>query len=102
MASSDGDLYALEKLVEAVDALATGTGPVRARLLEAFTFLHRIRPEDIPDGELRRIFVDDVMKVFTSEHADGNEGQVVAQLHRMDDEAASTVATPHPGTTSRA
>jgi hypothetical protein len=39
---NDGDRYALEKLVEAVDALVTGAGPVRARLFEAFTFLHRV------------------------------------------------------------
>jgi hypothetical protein len=46
-------LHALEKLADAVDALATGSGRVRDRLFEASTYLTRVRPEDIPDEDLR-------------------------------------------------
>jgi hypothetical protein len=43
-------LYALEKLVEAVQCLATGPGRVQERLAEAMTILIRISPEDVPPG----------------------------------------------------
>ena len=39
------------------DALATGSGRVRDRLFEASTYLTRVRPEDIPDEDLRRTFI---------------------------------------------
>jgi hypothetical protein len=60
--------YVLEKLVDAVDVLVTGARP--ARLYQAFSYLDRIRPEDIPDEELRRIFVgvkDALTDALTSE-----------------------------------
>ena len=66
--NGDRDLYVLEKLVDAVDALVTGARP--ARLYQAFSYLHRIRPENIPDEELRRIFVgvkDALTDALTSE-----------------------------------
>jgi hypothetical protein len=50
-------LYALEKLADAVAALATGSGRVLDRLFEASTYLIRVRPEDIPDEDLRRTFI---------------------------------------------
>src|SRR4051812_44897014 len=50
-------LYALEKLADAVAALATGSGRVRDRLFEASTYLIRVRPEDIPDEDLRHTFI---------------------------------------------
>jgi len=45
--------YALEKLTAAVDALATGAGRVQERLGHAAIHLVRVRPEDIPDENLR-------------------------------------------------
>ena len=48
--------YALEKLTDAVDALATGAGRVQERLGHAAIHLVRVRPEDIPDENLRRVF----------------------------------------------
>jgi hypothetical protein len=44
-------LYALEKLADAADALEIGAGSVHERLFEAFTYLMRIGPEDMPGGE---------------------------------------------------
>jgi hypothetical protein len=74
-------LYALEKLSEAVYDLATGTGPVQERLCEAFVYLHRIRPEHIPDPELRRVLVE--IK---------DEGGLGATLLNMSNEDASAIA----------
>ncbi len=73
------DLYVLEKLVEAVDALVAGAGPVHERLFEAAKFLIRIRQEDIPDGELRRLFVAQ-KNTLTAEPAEGDESSLVATL----------------------
>jgi hypothetical protein len=49
--------YALEKLMHAVDALATGAGPVQHRLGDAAIHLLTVRPEDIPEENLRRTLI---------------------------------------------
>jgi hypothetical protein len=49
----DTAYYALEKLSQAVDALATGTGRVRERLLAAAIELWPARPQDIPYDDQR-------------------------------------------------
>ena len=86
------DLYALEKLVEAVDALVTGAGGVReGRLFEAARFLIRIRPEDIPDSELRRTFTD-IKRTLTSEPAEGDEGLITATLRAKSEDEAGMIA----------
>jgi hypothetical protein len=85
------DLYALEKLVEAVDALVTGAGGVRERLFEAARFLIRIRPEDIPDSELRRTFTD-IKRTLTSEPAEGDEGLITATLRAKSEDEAGMIA----------
>jgi hypothetical protein len=84
-------LYALQRLAEAADALETGAGNVPERLFEAFMYLVRIGPEDMPDGDPRRAFVD-IMVALTSEKAKGSEGRVVATLKVMDDEYAQDIA----------
>jgi hypothetical protein len=89
---NDKNLYALGKLAEAVDELVTGTDLIRARLYEAFRYLVPIHPDEIPDGELRRIFVDEVMKALTSEQAQGNEGQLEATLRITSDEDVGVIA----------
>ena len=66
-------LYALEKLSEAVHVLATGEGRVEERLSEAADCLIGIRPEDLPDEELRPVFVgikDDLTKYKEHELVD--------------------------------
>ena len=47
-------LYALEKLAEAVDALATGAGRVQERLGQTAICLLSVRPDEIPE-DLRRV-----------------------------------------------
>jgi hypothetical protein len=44
---------------------------VHERLFEAFTHLVLIRPEDVPDGELRPAF-SKLMAALTSGKAEGN------------------------------
>ena len=67
-------LHALEKLADAVDALATGSGRVRDRLFEASTYLTRVRPEDIPDEDLRRTFIGVMEDDLSYAQPQGDEG----------------------------
>ena len=55
--SQPNPLYALEKLTDAVCALATGPGRVQERLSEAAIDIIRIRPADIQDDVLRRLLI---------------------------------------------
>jgi hypothetical protein len=91
MRMRDSDLYALEKLSAAVDTLATGAGRVQERLMEASIYLHRVRPDEISDDELRRVFAG-VMDDLTFEPARGDEGSIIATLSRTPDADASAIA----------
>jgi hypothetical protein len=83
-------LYALEKLVEAVHCLATGPGRVQERLAEAMTFLIRVRPEDVPD-ELRRQLIG-IKDDLTFDQPSGSESRLEATLGRLSNEDASAIA----------
>ncbi|MGZ3286085.1 MAG: hypothetical protein ACXU9A_25805 [Xanthobacteraceae bacterium] len=83
--------YALEKLADAAAVVENGGASVRTRLFRAFHHLQRVRPEDMPDGDLRRAFVD-IMVALTTEEAQGSEGRLVATLKVMDDEDAENIA----------
>ena len=52
----DAHFYAFEKLTCAVEVLVSGTDRVHERLIEAARSLQSIRPEEMPEGELRRVF----------------------------------------------
>jgi hypothetical protein len=84
--------YALEKLSQAVQALATGAGRVQERLGEAAMYLIRIRPDEIPIEELRRILVG-IKGDLTFDEPVGNEGRLVATLRGLDDADASAIET---------
>ena len=85
-------LHALEKLADAVDALATGAGRVRDRLFEASTYLTRVRPEDIPDEDLRRTFIGVMEDDLSYAQPQGDEGRILATLRITNDEEARCVA----------
>jgi hypothetical protein len=91
MARPMRDLYALQKLTEAVYVLATGSGRVQERLRYAAIHLLPLRPEDIPDENLRRTFTG-VMDDLTFEQAQADEGQILATLKITDDEDARAIA----------
>jgi hypothetical protein len=85
-----GNLYALEKLADAVDALVTGAGNVQERLTEAAMRLHSVRPDEIPE-DFRRIFVgvkDDLHFAVPQ----GSEGRILTTLKITGDEDASVIA----------
>jgi hypothetical protein len=87
----DAHFYALEKLTCAVEVLVSGTDRVQERLIEAARSLQRIRPEEMPEGELRRVFAG-VKDDLTFEPPVGSEGAIIATLLRTPDEDASAIA----------
>ena len=42
--------YVIEKLTDAMDALATGCGDVRSRIKNAFWLMHTLQESDFPDN----------------------------------------------------
>jgi hypothetical protein len=83
--------YALEKLMHAVDALATGAGPVQHRLGDAAIHLLTVRPEDIPEENLRRTLIG-VLEDLSYAQVEGDEGRIFATLRITDDEDARAIA----------
>jgi hypothetical protein len=83
--------YAWEKLMQAVDSLATGTGRLQERLADAALFLIRLKPDDIPEGDLRRTFLG-VMDDLTYTPPQGEEGSIAASLKITNDEDARAIA----------
>jgi hypothetical protein len=79
-----------EKLTQAVDVLATGSGRVQERLSYAALELIRLRADDFPEGELRRTF-NGIWDDLTFEQPTGDEGSI-APLNRTDDEDAPAIA----------
>lgn len=65
-------IYAEEKLTNAVEILAAGSGRVKERLRNAAASLVCLRPDDFPDGHLRRTFVG-VIDDLTYQHGGENE-----------------------------
>ena len=85
------DEYALEKLMQAVDALATGSARVQERLADAAIFLIRVRREDISDEDLRRTFIG-VIDDLSYAKAQGDEARIFATLKITNDEDARAIA----------
>ena len=84
--------YALEKLTDAVDALATGAGRVQERLGHAAIHLVRVRPEDISDENLRRVFAGLMDDLSYAQAQGGDEGNIRATMRLTDDEDARAIA----------
>ena len=83
--------YTDEKLMEAVRILATGSGRIQERLLDAAHVLILLRADDFPEGDLRRKF-NGVMDDLTFEQPEGEEGRISATLSAIDDEDARAIA----------
>ena len=65
-----------------MDALATGAGRVQERLGHAAIHLVRVRPEDIPDENLRRVFAG-VMDDLSYAQAQGDDEDARAIARRI-------------------
>jgi hypothetical protein len=75
-----------------VDELdAPDAGNLHARLYEAAVYIHRIRPDEIPDDELRRVLVGVKDDLHFAEPK-GAEGRIAATLLITSDEDASAIA----------
>ena len=84
-------LYALEKLGDAVHALATGAGRVQERLGEAATRLDPISRDELPDDEMmRRMLLVGITDDLKFEQ--GKDGRLLATLRNLNDEDASALA----------
>ena len=85
--------YTDETLTDAVAALASGAGRIQERLHDAALSLIRLRPDDFPDGDLRRTFVG-VLDDLTYSEGEGSEGEgrLSATLRNTDDEDARAIA----------
>ena len=64
-------------------------GRVQDRLRAAFLRFHPVRATDLPEGELRRLFVGDDL---TFDEPSCGEGRLAATLQGLSDEDASAVA----------
>jgi hypothetical protein len=77
--------YALEKFGQAINDLTYEPGNPRDWLKAAWLRFCTVRPDDLPDGELRALFVG-IKADLTSKRGSGKEGRVAATLQRMSDE----------------
>ena len=84
-------LYVLEKLGEAVYELATGAGRIQERLYQAAIFIHRIRPEDFVDEEMRRVFAE-IEDDLTFDEPRESEGRLIGTLRKTSDVDACAIA----------
>jgi hypothetical protein len=83
--------YVLEKLIQAVDTLATGSGRVQERIASAALHFLPARPEDLPYEDLRRTFIG-IRDDIAFEPAKGNEGRIAATMRITNDEDARAIA----------
>jgi hypothetical protein len=83
--------YVREKLAQAVDALATGAGPLRQRLFLAALATSTLQPRDFADDESRTGF-GAIREMLTRHEAVADEGRVGATLARMSDDEARALA----------
>jgi len=84
-------LYVLEKLGVAVYELATGAGRIQERLYQAAIFIHRIRPEDFVDEEMRRAFTE-IKNDLTFDEPQGSQGRLIGTLRKTSDVDACAIA----------
>lgn len=89
--------YAREKINSAANALASGTGTIQQRLMDAYMQFHPLRTDDFPD-DLKEDW-DAIHAALTTEEPTYNEknepivGRVENTLKKMSDEDASELAT---------
>ena len=83
--------YAHEKLMDAVHSMATGAGRIRDRLQDAALVLIRLRPEDFPEGEMRRSFIG-IKDDLTFQPPVADEGSIAATLNLTSEDDMREIA----------
>lgn len=78
-------------VLHTMGALATGVSSLQDRLADAALILIRLRPDDIPEGQLRRTF-EGVMDDLSFAEAQGQEGRIAATMKITNDEDARALA----------
>jgi hypothetical protein len=73
-------------------SLISPSGRVQERLGDAAIFLIRVRPEDISDENLRRIFIGVMDDLSYAQSQGGDEGNIRATKRLTDDEDARSIA----------
>jgi hypothetical protein len=76
--------YATEKFGCALEALASAPGRPQDGLHDAWMCFNPVRPDDLPAGELRSLFMG-IRGDLTCEEPVGNEGTLAATLRKMSD-----------------
>jgi hypothetical protein len=79
--------YATEKFGCALEALASAPGRPQDGLHDAWMCFNPVRPDDLPAGELRSLFMG-IRDDLTCEEPVGNEGTLAATLRKMSDAKA--------------
>jgi len=85
--------YPYEKLMVAVDAMATSPQRIQDRLHSAYMSFHPLRPTDFPEGKMRVAYVEIMDRLTRVKDADPDKGFVRATLDRMSDEDAGNLAS---------
>lgn len=83
--------YPYEKLLVAVDALASSPAGIQKRLEFAYISFHTLKTDDFVTDDQKRNW-DEIMETLTSVEAVGGEGHVRATLDQMDDDQAAELA----------
>jgi hypothetical protein len=86
------NLYAEEKLYEAVHCLVTGPGPLRERLAAAAIYLIRLTAKNFPDRATAKVFegIREDLTIF--EAGPGDDGAIDATTKRLTDYDADRIA----------
>ncbi len=82
--------YTYAKLSESVGILVTHQGPLRERIVHAFTPFITITPQSFPD-ELGKKY-DDLMQRANAVKAEGDEGNFAATVREMSDDEVASLA----------
>jgi hypothetical protein len=83
--------YVREKLVQAVDALATSARPLQKRLFSAAIALSTLQAEDFVDDESRVAF-GAIKEMLVRQEQVAEEGHYQATIDAMNDERAEALA----------
>jgi hypothetical protein len=85
--------YAREKFGVAVDNLATGTGSIQDRILDAWMSFHPLQERDFDNPEDGAAFKSIMERLTAVKDGDPNNGYVKNTLAKMSDDDASRLAS---------